>query len=157
MANWIGILLQKGLFEDMETLTIRQAYDAMFCFLENWYQLTKSDDLGALLGGMDLLWLDPATGERWTGDPAAWDDWMTCVQGILFPDTPENHQLLEGLISKQENFLGTVEGNQWYASLLPDGRQLWAVVRSGKMKYGGIREHPKAFNPRTGLSSPDNP
>ena len=141
----------------MESLTIRQAYDAMCCFLQHWYGLTKADAIGDLLSYMELLWLDPATGERWTGDPAVWDDWMKCVQDILFPGTTENHQLLEELVSKQENYLGTVEGNEWYASVLPDGRQLWAVVRSNKLKYGGIREHPKAFHPRTGLSSPDNP
>lgn len=141
----------------MESLTIRQAYDAMFCFLQHWYGLTNADAIGDLLSYMELLWLDPASGERWTGDPAIWGDWMTCVQGILFPNTPENQQLLDKLVVGQENLLGTVEGNQWYARILPDGRQLWGVVRNGAIKYGGIREHPKAFNPRTGLTSPNDP
>jgi hypothetical protein len=142
----------------METLTIRQAYDAMFCFLEHWYRLTKADAIGALLSNMQLLRLvGPTTGEQSTADPAMWDDWMTCVQSVLFPDTPENRQLLVELVAAQENLLGTVEGSQWYARLLPDGRQVWAVARNGMIQYGGIREHPKAFNPLTGLSSPDNP
>ena len=141
----------------METMTIRQAYDAMFCFLQHWYRLTKADAIGDLLSYMELLWLDPASGVRWTGDPAIWGNWMACVQSILFPNTSENQQLLDELVATQENLLGTVEGNKWYARVLPDGRQLWAVVRNGTIKYGGMRDHPKTFNPRTGLSSPDDP
>jgi hypothetical protein len=91
----------------METLTIRQAFDAMVCFLEDYYQRSKSDEIAAILSGLSLLWLDPSTGEKWTGDPAYWIDWMKCVQNILFPDTPENHRMLEKLVSDQTNKLGT--------------------------------------------------
>lgn len=129
----------------------------MFSFLENWYRLTQSDVIGTLLGSMDLLWLDPTTGERWTGDPALWHDWMACVQQILFPQTPENRFLLEELVASNVNYLGTVEGNRWYAQTLSDGRQLWAMVRDGEIRYGGIREKPKSFGPKTGLTSPNDP
>ncbi len=141
----------------METLTIRQAFDAMVSFLENWYQLTKADDISMLLSGLELVWLDSSTGERCTGDPAFWDDWMTCVQNMLFPQTPEHRQMLEELIADQTTFLGNVGGNQWYARLLLDGRQLWVMVRGGEIKCGGIRKTPKPFNPRMGLTSPDDP
>lgn len=142
----------------METLTIRQAYEAMICFLGNWFQLTRSDEIAVVLGGLELNWVDPSTGERWSGDPAFWGDWMRCVQNILYPDTPENRQRLEGLVSEPNNFLGRDSGgSDWYATTLPDGKQLWANVRSGEIKYGGIREKPKPFNPRTGLTSPDDP
>lgn len=142
----------------MDYLTIRQAFDAMVQFLENWYHLTRSEGVANLLSGLELAWSDPATGERWTADPALWDDWMSSVQRILFPDTPENHHLLEELIADPENHLGKDSwGNDWYARVLPDGRQVWACVRSGEVKYGGIRNIPKSFNPRVGLSSPNSP
>lgn len=137
-----------------ETLTIQQAFEAMRGFLDNWYQLTKSDDLGTLLSGMQLLWGIQGTNERWTFDPALWGDWMACVQSILYPDTSEHRQALQELVADQENFLGVVQGDRWYARLLPDGRQLWAKMRSGEIRYGGIGEQPKAFRPGIGLFSP---
>lgn len=36
-------------------MSSEQAYAAMYAFLDAWYQKTKSDDLGALLGSMSLL------------------------------------------------------------------------------------------------------
>ena len=36
-------------------LSSKQAYMAMFNFLEKYYELTRSDDIGALLGGMQIL------------------------------------------------------------------------------------------------------
>ena len=36
-------------------LSSQQAYMAMFNFLEKYYELTHSDDIGALLGGMQIL------------------------------------------------------------------------------------------------------
>ena len=42
---------------------------AMYSFLDNYYQLTKSDDVGGLLGSMSLLndgrSADPAIQEEW--------------------------------------------------------------------------------------------
>jgi hypothetical protein len=138
----------------METLTIRQAFDAMVLFLERQYALDKSDEIGTLLSSLSLqVWADDMT-----ADPAAWDDWMESVQKVLMPDTPENRRLLEMLVSHRENLLGTdMYGNQWYAEMLPDGRQVWAKVRNGEMKYGGIRRTPKSFDPKKGLSSPNDP
>ena len=59
-----------------DTLTAREAYAAMFTFLEEIYQRTESDDLGALLGGMSLLQ------DEGTADPAAWSDWETAVRTV---------------------------------------------------------------------------
>jgi len=93
-----------------------------------------------------------------TADPATWEDWMTCVQKVLMPDIPENQRMLEQLVSKQENYLGTDSWHDdWYAEILPDGRQLWAKVRNTHIQYGGIRQIPKAFDPKMGLSSPNDP
>ena len=138
----------------METLTIRQAFDAMVHFLERQYALDKSDDIGTLLGSLSLqIWANDTT-----ADPAAWDDWMESVQKVLMPDTPENRRLLEMLVSNRGNQLGTdMYGYEWYAEMLPDGRQVWAKVRNGEIKYGGIRRTPKSFDPKKGLSSPNDP
>jgi len=138
----------------METLTIRQAFDAMVHFLERQYALDKSDEIGTLLSSLSLqIWADDTT-----ADPAAWEDWMESVQKVLMPDTPENRRLLEMLVSNRGNHLGTdMYGNEWYAEMLPDGRQVWAKVRNGEIKYGGIRRTPKSFDPKKGLSSPNDP
>ncbi|HYP75756.1 MAG TPA: hypothetical protein VER12_07375 [Polyangiaceae bacterium] len=53
-----------------------EAYAAMFAFLEAVYERTKSDDLGALLGGMSLL-EDGAT-----ADPSAWTEWKAAVRKV---------------------------------------------------------------------------
>lgn len=58
----------------MTNLSEHEAYAAMFAFLDDRYQLTKSDDLGALLGSMSLL---PSGG---TADPAIWEDWLNAIK-----------------------------------------------------------------------------
>jgi hypothetical protein len=135
----------------METVTIRQAFDAMTCFLEKYYQLTNADEVGGLLSIMQI-WGDT------TADPAVWEDWMACVQKIQFPDTPEHRQMLQELVTKHTNYLGTdMWHNDWYGEILPDGRQLWAKVRNNTIKYGGLRKIPKSFDPKMGLSNPNDP
>ena len=54
-----------------------EAFKAMQCFLENYYEQTKSDDVGSLLGGLELN-ITTMT----TRDPAALHDWIKCVQKI---------------------------------------------------------------------------
>ena len=65
-----------------QKLTIEQAYRAMFYFLEREYELTKSDELGGMLGS--LFW------HVWThggpADPAAWQDWLDAVQQVVSTD-----------------------------------------------------------------------
>ena len=58
----------------MKQLSEREAYTAMFAFLEHRYRLTEPDDLGALLGDMSLL----PTGS--TADPAIWDEWLNPIK-----------------------------------------------------------------------------
>jgi hypothetical protein len=60
----------------VENLSKREAYAAMFAFLEEIYQRTESADLGALLGGMSLL------KDGGTADPAAWADWEAAVRKV---------------------------------------------------------------------------
>jgi hypothetical protein len=50
----------------MEHLTEKEAFDAMVLFLEKFYAITESDDVGALLGSMMVL------EDRGTADPAVW-------------------------------------------------------------------------------------
>lgn len=54
----------------MENMSVYEAYLAMFSFLEQHYQITHSDDLGALLGSMSLL------KDGGTADPVIWEDWL---------------------------------------------------------------------------------
>jgi hypothetical protein len=58
----------------MKSLSEYQAYVAMFAFLEHRYRLTKSDELGTLLGSMSLL---PDGG---TADPALWGEWLSAIR-----------------------------------------------------------------------------
>lgn len=57
-------------------LDIREAYMAMFVFLDRFYNQTKSDDVGALLGDMSFL------ADGGTADPATWYDWIESVKRV---------------------------------------------------------------------------
>jgi microcompartment protein CcmK/EutM len=54
----------------MVELTDKQAYLAMFAFLEEEYRLSHSDEIGALLGSLSLLAdgcpADPAVRKQWS-------------------------------------------------------------------------------------------
>jgi hypothetical protein len=58
-------------------LSAPQAYAAMYAFLEARYQMTMSDDLGALLGSMSLL--EDGT----PADPAIGSDWEVAVSQAI--------------------------------------------------------------------------
>lgn len=60
----------------MNETTQKEAYLSMFAFLERYYELTKSDDIGSLLGSMSLL----QDGE--TADPAIWNDWLEAIEKV---------------------------------------------------------------------------
>lgn len=57
-----------------DKLTVQQAYAAMYWYLSNLYEATRSDELGGLLGGMSLL------SDNKPADPAIWDDWLKAVE-----------------------------------------------------------------------------
>ncbi len=61
----------------MKTLTIEQSYKAMFLFLEYYYQLTHADDIGALLGSMQLLH------DGKPADAAMWEEWIDVCKSVL--------------------------------------------------------------------------
>ena len=58
----------------MNDLTTKQAYLAMYSFLEAHYRRSGADDVGALLGSMSLL----PSGTP--ADPAIEGDWLAAVQ-----------------------------------------------------------------------------
>lgn len=58
-------------------LTYLEAYEVMNCFLTNYYEKTSSDDVGSLLGDIQIL------KDEESADPAAWEDWINCVQKVI--------------------------------------------------------------------------
>jgi len=63
-----------------DKLTPQEAYEAMFRFLEAYYDRTGSDEIGALLGGMAL----DEDGQPM--DPAAWSDWLAAIGEVARGD-----------------------------------------------------------------------
>jgi hypothetical protein len=60
-----------------DTLTQKEAYLAMFSFLEDYYSRTKSDEIGSMLSGMCLM----TDGKPMDG--AYWNEWEQSVQKSL--------------------------------------------------------------------------
>ncbi len=57
-----------------------QAFKIMQSFLEKYFERTRSDDVGSLLGDIQLI------PNNTTRDPAAWNDWLDCVNSELSKD-----------------------------------------------------------------------
>ena len=70
-----------------ETSTLKQAYLAMYAYLEALQKNTNSDDLAGFLGGMSFL------RDGTTADTAAWLDWLDAVKKIT-EENDENYGLL---------------------------------------------------------------
>ena len=60
-----------------DKLTYLEAYKSMICFLEIYYELTDSEDVGSLLNGMRIL------EDNSTVDPAMWKNWEKCVEKTI--------------------------------------------------------------------------
>lgn len=58
----------------MQVMTSKEAYAAMFHFLEQLHLRTRSDELGSLLGAMSIL--DDGS----PADPAMTADWQKAVE-----------------------------------------------------------------------------
>jgi hypothetical protein len=63
-----------------QKLSQLQAFKVMQCFLEKYFERTSSEDIGSLLGDIQLLQ------NNTTMDPAAWSDWLECIDKSM----PEN-------------------------------------------------------------------
>jgi hypothetical protein len=68
----------------MKTMTDKEAYSAMFYFLKQLHERTKSDDLGGFLGGMSLL------PDGSAADPAVLHDWDKAVEFALEGGKPDS-------------------------------------------------------------------
>lgn len=60
----------------MSDLSKKEAYLAMFAFLDAYNQLSPSDEIGGLLGSMSLL------EDGVPADPAIYDDWIDAVEKV---------------------------------------------------------------------------
>jgi hypothetical protein len=65
-----------------ERISVRDAYLAMFVFLERYWERTgRSDDLGSLLGEL-ALW-QTESGGREPMDAAVLPEWLQCVASVV--------------------------------------------------------------------------
>jgi len=71
----------------MRNLSEKEAFLAMFSFLEERYRATESDDIGALLGSMSFL------SDGNTADPAIWEDWRKAVNKVFLSEVNANLNL----------------------------------------------------------------
>lgn len=61
-----------------QSLTREQAFAAMVAFLRRYYEeLQHPEEIGILLGELQI------SSDGITVDPAAWSDWLNCVNEIL--------------------------------------------------------------------------
>ncbi|MGK7883341.1 MAG: hypothetical protein AB4057_01800 [Crocosphaera sp.] len=60
----------------MNKLTEKQAYLAMIEFLDYYYEQTQSDEIGELLGSLQLL------EDGNPADPAMWEDWLKSIEKV---------------------------------------------------------------------------
>ena len=57
-------------------LTEQESYEAMYAYLFKIYEITKSDELGGLLGSMSTL------PDGRVADPAIWNEWLQCIDDV---------------------------------------------------------------------------
>ena len=68
-------------------------------------------------------------------------------------DTPENRKLIEDVANDPCCYSGKdARENDWYARTLPDGSQVWVVVRNGVIKDAGKNSTPHTWDSETGFS-----
>ena len=63
----------------MTTMNQEQAYRAMFHFMEKYYALTQAEDIGILLGSMQLL------ADGLPADRAIWNEWLAAIDESTVP------------------------------------------------------------------------
>jgi len=80
-------------------LTEKQAFDAMLLFLKRYWQLTKNQ-AAADMWDMGTYGVLDKNGIPATGDPAAWPDWMDCVEQAV----------VEGYVLEPGDLYGVPEG-----------------------------------------------
>ena len=68
-------------------MTEKEGYQALFYFLEKWYGITKSDDIGEILSLMECL----EDGEP--ADPVMWDYWQKAIEKAKLQGSPPTKKL----------------------------------------------------------------
>lgn len=72
--------------EEKTVLTLREAYEAMFVYLERYYERSESsDDIAIMLGKLNL------DEDGRPMDPAALDDWLDAVHEVLRNRPSDGH------------------------------------------------------------------
>jgi hypothetical protein len=73
------------------------------------------------------------------------------AEGHFTKDTPEARKIIEDIVADKNNYDGLDKyGTRWY-SKTSDGKQVWAGVRDGKIRYAGINKVPWPKDLTTGL------
>ncbi len=55
-----------------------ESFKMMSCFLNKYFERTNSEDIGSLLGDMQLV-----ENNTTTSDPAVWSDWEQCFHQVM--------------------------------------------------------------------------
>jgi hypothetical protein len=83
------------------TLTVQQAYYAVFNAFDTIYDRDKNDSLGCLLSSMSPNIFVGCT----SADPAVWLDWENCVKSITKADILTPEQAHQSIISFLELYV----------------------------------------------------
>lgn len=111
-------------------ITIRQAYIATLHFLEEYYERTKSDEIGGLLGGFLLL------EDGMPADPAAWEDWLEAVEKMI----TENE-----LLTVRQAYIAMIDFMEGYYDRMPSA-ELGGYLSRCELSSDGIPANPAAWS-----------
>lgn len=64
-------------------LNSREAYSAMFKFLEKYYEETHSEEIGGLLGSMAI------SSDGFPMDSGYWNEWLSIVKKVKSADSSQ--------------------------------------------------------------------
>lgn len=74
-------------------MNLRQSYLAMFYLLDGYYDKTKNDVLGTILGSLNpYLFAD-----EMPADQAAWADWKDCIQRAFKKENLSSKEALQAV------------------------------------------------------------
>jgi len=106
----------------MDNLTLKEAYAAMYVFLEKRYNQTKSDDIGGMLGDMSFLQ------DGSTADPATWGDWLKSIGlGKNQITVTEAYAAMQTFVVKCYSWTDIAKKFN-SASVLPDGKPIDSAI-----------------------------
>jgi hypothetical protein len=65
-----------NIMEEENSVTVKQAYESMFVFLEKWFDQTQNDEIAVLLGSMSTL------EDGYPIDQGIWADWIEAIESV---------------------------------------------------------------------------